>query len=811
MSDPVSDVRLATFDLPASPDPRGEPVTAGFALARGALRSADGAALRAPGGALLPLQTQALARWPDGSVKWLLCDFLAGPEAGRWEIVRGTPPLPAVPAPIQARLPFGAEIVLTGRRGREHRPLPGHTTVEAAGPVRSTLVTETTLGRLVLFLRITRWADRPEARVELTVRNPAAARHRGGKWDLGDPRSVLVRDLSLRIPVIADDGAVRWRPTPDAPFVAAPSTGWHLFQASSGGERWDCENHVNRRNVVPLAFRGWRALSGESGHRALPELVAGGLRVTVPWFWQEFPKVLAIEDGALRIGLWPREHGDLHELQPGEQKTFVAWLSDGDDPLDFVHAPRRPVQRPDELAATGAVPHLGLPEHDPPEYAAMVNLVVDPKQGFAARRELIDEYGWRNFGDLYADHEAVFHERDGGRGPFVSHYNNQYDCVEAFLLQFLRTGDPRWWALAEPLARHVIDIDLYHTDRDRPVYSGGLFWHTDHYKPARTATHRCYSRRNGGRGYGGGHSNEHNYPSGLLLYHWLTGDPRAAAGVRQLADWVIAMDDGSRTLIGLLDPSPTGHASATYTPDYHGPGRGAGNSVNACCDAFSLTGERRYLDFAESLIRRCVHPAQDLDALDLLDAERRWSYVVFLKYLLKYIELKDERGERDAAYAHARDTLTHYAAWMVAHERPSTSAPERLEFVTETWPAQDLRKAQVVELAAAYVDEATRYRWRSWAERTYEQAFAELVGWETCARCRPLVLMIHPGVSHAWVRAHPDVAVAPHAHDHDFGEPATFVPQRARVKAQLRTFRGILRAVALLLRPEAWRRLRHPW
>ncbi len=790
---------VATFTLLAAPEPadggREEPITWGFAFARGAL--AGDVVLVGPGGPV-PVQARPLLRWPDGSVKWLLCDFVAG-AGGPWRLGRGeaglgrlTPPEPFA---------FGATLHLR-TSGGAHVPVVERTWTEAEGPVRATVRAEGALGPLRLLVRTSRWAGRPEVRLELTLRNPRAASHPGGTWDLGDPASVHVVDLSLRL---AAPGPVSWRATPDEPF--APADALHLFQASSGGERWNCVNHANGAGVVPLAFCGWRSGTRE-GLRATPEVQAGSLRVTVPRFWQEFPKVLAASDGALRVGLWPEEHGEPHELQPGEQKTFVVWLSDGTDALDFVHAPRRPLQTPAEVAAV--VAHLGLPEDDDPAYAARLDLMIDPARGFAARREDIDEYGWRHFGDLYADHEAVknpSHEAE----PFVSHYNNQYDCVDAFLQMYLRSGDPRWWELAEPLARHVVDVDLYHTDQDRACYNGGLFWHTDHYQPARTATHRCWSRKNGGKGYGGGHSNEHDYPSGLLLYHCLTGDPHAAEAVLSLATWVRDMDDGTKSVFGLLDDGPTGLATCTYTLDYQGPGRGAGNSVNACCDAFALTGDRAWIGLAETFIRRVVHPRQPLETLELLDAERRWSYVVFLKYLCKYLELKDELGERDAMYAYARDTLVRYATWMVAHERPSTSVPEKLEHVTETWPAQDLRKAQVVEMAAAYVDAGTRAAWRGWADATFARAFRELTSFATHDCTRPLVLSIHPGVARAWARRHPDHEVPPHEHDHDFGAHAPFIPQKMRVKARLRTPGGLLRLAFLLLRPSTWRRLCRPW
>ena len=57
--------------------------------------------------------------------------------------------------------------------------------------------------------------------------------------------------------------------------------------------------------------------------------------------------------------------------------------------------------------------------------------------------------------------------------------------------------DPRWRVLMDDLARHVADIDIYHTVEDKAAYNGGLFWHTCHYVDAGTSTHRSYPRANG--------------------------------------------------------------------------------------------------------------------------------------------------------------------------------------------------------------------------------------------------------------------------------------------------------------------------
>src|SRR6185503_1589546 len=142
---------------------------------------------------------------------------------------------------------------------------------------------------------------------------------------------------------------------------------------------------------------------------------------------------------------------------------------------------------------------------------------------------------------------------------------------------------------------------------------------------------------------------------------------------------------------------------------FHGPGRGAGNSINALLDAHRLTGEPRYLDKADALIARCAHPDDDPASIDPLDAENRWSYTVFLQALGKYLEYRGDRGLVDAKFEYARAVLLKYATWMAAHEQPYLDTPEKLEYPTETWAAQDIRKAAVFEFAARHTtDDASR-------------------------------------------------------------------------------------------------------
>jgi hypothetical protein len=260
-----------------------------------------------------------------------------------------------------------------------------------------------------------------------------------------------------------------------------------------------------------------------------------------------------------------------------------------------VHEPLVPQVDAAWLAASGTIPWFPRPDApSQPEPKALLNEAIHGPHNLFAKREIIDEYGWRNFGDVWADHEEAYYN---GPKPIISHYNNQYDLLYGLLIQYLLTGDRRWWELADPLARHVMDIDVYHTTRDKSTYSGGLFWHTAHYLDAATSSHRTHSKQTNSSG--GGPANEHAYSAGLLLYYHLTGDRRAKATVLQLADWIITMDDGAQHVLGLLSGAPTGHASCTTEAEYHGPGRGAGNAIGVMLDAWQSSGEHRYIDFSE--------------------------------------------------------------------------------------------------------------------------------------------------------------------------------------------------------------------
>ena len=843
------DIHLARRPGPALM--RGlEPVTVGIPLPRGAAMDSDDFTLWDPLGHQVPAEAHVLDRWSDESIRWLLLDAQlsddpdtsTGPHCLRHKpgaTVQGlqirqdgtqvhvdTGPMRAVLAPGSA-CPF-SEVVVDGRPavdvGRSRLSMLDskraacaivfeRVTIEHTGILRSVVAVEGQIkdsdGALVLevLLRIQFFAGSSTARWLVRLRNPRKAEHPDGYWDLGSGGSVLLEDCALQF-AMAGAGAVAATCSPEigAPFEPVGS-GFSLYQDSSGGENWKSRNHVNREHTVANTFRGYRMTGSgadRDGLRATPivALTRDGaqLAACMPAFWQNFPKAMEAAGDVLTVRLFPQQYADVHEIQGGEQKThelFVAFGPDRvtDEPLAWCRQRLLPHASPEWYAATEAVAYLtpsALPISAAHRRLADAAIVGDDT--FAHKREVVDEYGWRHFGDVYGDHEGVRHS---GPTPLVSHYNNQYDVIGGFGGEFLRSGDLRWWTMMEELAAHVIDIDIYHTQQDKWAYNHGLFWHTYHYGDADTATHRSYPRAGAKEINGGGPSADQNYTSGLMLHYFLTGDTASRETVIDSAQYVIDADDGSKTVFRWLDRGYTGFATASGSYSYHGPGRSPANSVNALLDGYRLTGRRRFIDKAEAIILRCVHPAQDIDRLDLLDAENKWFYLMFLQSLGKYLDDKAERGQLDAMYAYGRATLLHYARWMAAHERPFLDHPEALVFPTETWAAQDIRKSDIFVWAMQHADGAERERFRERAAFFFDYATTTLAGMPTKTLARPVILLLSNGWLWSWIDSHPAVRKPEGLKTHAFPPMGRFEPQKPR--AIRRAKRVALVGVALFL------------
>src|SRR5690606_23216292 len=136
---------------------------------------------------------------------------------------------------------------------------------------------------------------------------------------------------------------------------------------------------------------------------------AGGLQVHLQDFWQNFPKALSCNDQTgLSLSLFPASFADLHELQPGERKTHTLWFDlSGRANLAWAADPMVPTLDPHWWRDCEVIGDLLLhPASDP--LRGVLAESLDGPHNFFAKRELIDEYGWRHFGEIYADHETHY-------------------------------------------------------------------------------------------------------------------------------------------------------------------------------------------------------------------------------------------------------------------------------------------------------------------------------------------------------------------------------------------------------------------
>src|SRR5690606_33422769 len=136
-----------------------------------------------------------------------------------------------------------------------------------------------------------------------------------------------------------------------------------------------------------------------------------------------FPKALGADGNALRAGLFPKEWGEPFELQGGERKTHAVWLSfvrgeenasqKAFDNVRWAHEPPSVRCSREDMASTGAVPWLGVREANEnasEPASSYLHEAIAGEGNLIAKRERVDEYGWRNFGDVWGDHEQAYYD-----------------------------------------------------------------------------------------------------------------------------------------------------------------------------------------------------------------------------------------------------------------------------------------------------------------------------------------------------------------------------------------------------------------
>ncbi|WP_440903460.1 hypothetical protein ACMZOO_11395 [Catenovulum sp. SX2] len=688
---------------------------------QGQVTSIEHIGIQNQAGEFVTCSKQVLAHWPDNSIKWLSLEFfatIAATQSEQWAVVVADS-FAEQEAALQPELEDTAPVLHSVRLKLKDYPLVempiewhNSTTTQISTSFDTSLVLPTDQ-RIKLNLSKKSYQQNGDTLYSATLLNARAATHAGGLWDLGDSASIeieycelvfLKNEKQLSVIELADEKTLNL-----GQDIA------RVVQVASGGENWQSPVHLDKNLQVPLKQNG-ALVYGADGQwenlataRLNPSVKCADTFIIQPQqFWQNFPKGLALTDNKIVVELLPK-CDYLHELQAGEQTTLQVSCYNQQNKTDFVSQALTIQVDLTHVQNSQVWPYFYQAQELSP-IESIIQRGVNGASNFFAKREVVDEYGWRNFGDLYADHET-----DGYQGEdiFVSHYNNQYDPIYGFLRQWTLTQDSRWLELAQDLAKHVKDIDIYHTDLDKAEYNHGLFWHTDHYLPAKTATHRTYSKHHEQGAYmdhagGGGPGGQHCYTTGLMYHYFLTGDETSKQTVLNLAKWIGHIYDGEGGLLeAVLAVKNAGQAGFTNLVTGQYPlDRGVGNFVIALLDAYQLTNDKSYLNKASSVLHKTIHPTEDLTLRDLSNVEYAWFYTVLLQAACRYLAIKEQASELDSEFYYVRDALLHYAQWMEQNEYPYLHKPEILEYPNQTWTAQDMRKANVLACAAYYAPDS---------------------------------------------------------------------------------------------------------
>ena len=549
----------------------------------------------------------------------------------------------------------------SGRTYTSAAAAPSEVALETNGPMRKTVRVRGALagagGNLLDYTaRISLFAGATEARVALTVTNRRDPVVSGGQpqlLDIGCPNSAVFRDLTARLECSPGaGGSLTLGEVAGGPLAAGALK---VYQDSSGTPSWDRHRGNHPRPQSYVTFKGYRAYrdgsQASSGEQATPWLdycgSSGGVTVAVRDFWQNFPKALRGSGSTLEASLFPGEYAGDFSFRPLEQKTHELLYSfhpPGADTGAFsarsraFQSPLFAAATPGYYLSTGALGRLTGPTGDE-FFNAYEELNRSTLEGDGANLysviEAADFYSWQDYGDVPVDYE------DGGTGTL----NQKYNFDLGMLLQFARTGDARWFRLAEAAGRHIADLDVLHCQGEPDEWwEGGFIGHSYHDEDG-----NANPNRNGG----GTHPDQTFGAPGLFLLYYMTG-------YRPGYDAAVEI---SRNIRYRFDNTfgrgnDQGYANAYDYENECESARPFANGLMVLVEAYRATGQAGYMDTAEWLIKN-ARRATDMFITEPVSGDRRYTKLFVWDMLElslgRYLDLCGEAGRNDGSGA--RDLL----------------------------------------------------------------------------------------------------------------------------------------------------------
>ena len=685
-----------TLRVPEPTDqPRRDwPATIGLPFARGALAQTADLALTDPSGKTVDLQSQALSRWPDGSVSWALLDFSVSTQAGSKPVKYTVQCQPNSPQQSSRILSSGLKPAAQGWIFRRE------SLAIAIGEAS---------GKLFTFRRDK--LDAPVA-LELTTGD-------GVVWTCGlpEPASVAVEtDGPLRSvlrfagPMVAPDGTKAWRYlarltayrgqsalgvdvslcNDQANPITSPVKSWVLRLPVGGG---DIRAALGQEPPESLrAGEVLRLLQDKDDHYAVTgprgarqaehatglATVAGSSRqwtVFMPNFWQTYPAGVTANPNALDVELLPRLASNLYS-DPVSRKIFsriYAWFDKGNylfragqllrrqlvivpeampndraaREADWWSRPPRPQAPAAYQCKTGV---LGRPLYVPQRgvWEAYERMFDDNFARYLANRQQNRTYGWMHFGDWF-----------GERG--FNYGNNEYDIAWGLGIQWMRTGDRDYFDCGLEMARHYSSIDTRYGDFTSDL--SGIVWeHSFNHvgtsltlEQLRMPLDAAYLQKYGKSMFRGEIDPKgHIFEEGNWLYAAMTGDRFLGDAAERVCD----------------------NQAAYLTNEFDfGIARGGGWPLINAVAAYRHTSDPYYLNAARLMVQRVLErqdaatggwyyymPLTETKGLHVRGS-KPFAVGILTYGMLRYLDVEPKpRPDARQALVHAADWLMH-AAW----------------------------------------------------------------------------------------------------------------------------------------------------
>ncbi len=584
----------------------------------------SGVRVRDASGDLLPSTARVVSVWGDGKPRWVLVRALislTAHERRRVTVLLGqTTPIPAAPPPepiiatatgfplLRATNSGLVNLAAGVKRGSEEYGLA----VDTLSVVEnSSLARVLRLGGIFKTARGSIWVGGDGNDATL----PSPPRNQPLRWTLWAEALGGMRAIRVRFRLENWGGASYWRtvwPANDTYFDGLRlilTLTQPVVKALWVQQRHEVVAPADESKNFYYLQDGRKIVGRHSGEFAL-----GNGTLAVRRFWQEWPKAVSLAGSTATVELWPVGTA---------QSLFVGVWSKCHD---FVLASTPEVARR-LLTPPAAVPDVavmadvwrplgaaGLTDPDPEVKEALqrhtrwVMMLVDPtasedgvtveniREVRGSRRGGLqqgigDHYGWQDFGDIR-------HEGDPGDPS-----NLIYDYPWIAWLNHVRTGDVRLRTLAEEFTDHSKDLDQWKVfNPDGSVINPnqvstpcGLWnWEVGGRGTQTRGAHFGYLAAT--TGFGGSHT----WTSGYLWGYWLTGDETYREAVLVSAHGLKEQDDNGWMGYNSFDWGPPGYKK------YNDCTRCFGWTALVMCNAYRLTGDQAWLDYALKLARNLV-------------------------------------------------------------------------------------------------------------------------------------------------------------------------------------------------------------